>query len=112
MLRDRGSIKWVSMMLPEHVELLREYHEDLDKVKKPVLDEQKYEEFNDMICEAMEENRPLQFAYYQKGEVSMLAGRVHYVDALKRELRIVSHTDETYVLKLDDIIEIEYDCHV
>ncbi len=36
MLRDRGSIKWVSMMLPKHVELLKEYHESLDKVKKPV----------------------------------------------------------------------------
>lgn len=33
MLRDRGSIKWVSMMLPEHVELLREYHESLQKLK-------------------------------------------------------------------------------
>ncbi|KYC72967.1 hypothetical protein B4092_5004 [Bacillus licheniformis] len=28
-LKDRGSIKWTAMMLPEHVSLLRE------KVKKP-----------------------------------------------------------------------------
>lgn len=49
MCRDRGRIKWVSMMLPVHVKLLREYNESLDKVEKPVLDEQKYEEFNEVI---------------------------------------------------------------
>ncbi|WP_231105872.1 YolD-like family protein, partial [Bacillus licheniformis] len=44
-------------MLPEHVELIKEYHEGLDKVKKPVLDEQKYDELNNkVIRDAMEEN--------------------------------------------------------
>ncbi|MBU8788444.1 MULTISPECIES: YolD-like family protein [Bacillus] len=112
MLKDRGNIKWVSMMLPEHVELLKEYYDSLDKVEKPVLDEQKYEEFNEIICEAMAENAPLRFAYYRQGEVTTLAGRIHYVDALKRELRIVSHTDEIRILKMDDMIEIEYDFRV
>ncbi|MCM3210143.1 YolD-like family protein [Bacillus licheniformis] len=112
MLRDRGSIKWVSMMLPEHVELLREYHESFQKIKKPILDEQKYEEFNEIICEAMAENRFLQFAYYRQGEVKTLAGRIHYADALKRELRIVSQADEICILKIEDIIEIEYDCRL
>lgn len=41
MIRDRGRIKWVSMVLPKYVKLLREYNESLDKVKKTVLDEQK-----------------------------------------------------------------------
>ena len=69
MLRDRGSIKWVSMMLPEHVELIKEYHEGLDKVKKPVLDEQKYDELNNkVIRDAMEENKLLQFFFYQISE--------------------------------------------
>ena len=50
MIRDRGRIKWVTMMLPEHVKLLREYNESLDKAEKPVLDEQKYEEFYEINC--------------------------------------------------------------
>lgn len=28
MIKDRGTIKWASMMLPEHLELLREYKEE------------------------------------------------------------------------------------
>ncbi|MCC2132956.1 YolD-like family protein [Bacillus sp. FSL W8-0445] len=57
------------MMLPEHVELIKEYHEGLDKVKKPVLDEQKYDELNNkVIRDAMEENKLLQFFFYQISE--------------------------------------------
>lgn len=107
MIQDRGSIKWTAMMLPEHVKLLREYNESLDKVEKPVLVEQKYEEFNEVICEAMEENITLQFTYYQKGEIKKLVGNIHYIDQLKRELRIVDYLTKKHVLKLGDIIEIE-----
>lgn len=107
MIRDRGRIKWVSMMLPEHVKLLREYNESLDKVEKPVLDEQKYEEFNKVIRRAKEENITLQFTYYQKGEMKKLVGNIHYIDQLKRELRIVDYLTKKHVLKLGDIIEIE-----
>ena len=37
-LKDRGSIKWTAMMLPEHVGLLRELESRQNKVKRPVLD--------------------------------------------------------------------------
>lgn len=89
MIQDRGSIKWTAMMLPEHVKLLREYNESLDKVEKPVLDEQKYEEFNEVICEAMEENITLQFTYYQKGEIKKLVGNIHYIDQLKENYELL-----------------------
>lgn len=108
MIRDRGTIKWVSMMLPEHVKLLREYNESLENVEMPVLDDQKYEEFNEVICRAMAENIILQFTYYQKGKLKKLVGNIHYFDGLKRELRIISHTTEKCILKLEDIIEIEH----
>ncbi len=98
----------VSMMLPEHVKLLREYNDSLDKVEKPVLDEQKYDEFNEVICGAMEEDITLQFIYYHKGEIKKLVGNIHYIDGLKRELRIINLASENRILKLEDIIEIEH----
>lgn len=49
LIRDRGSKKCVSMILPERVKLLKEYNESLVKVKKPILDEQKLQEFNEII---------------------------------------------------------------
>nr|WP_254119497.1 YolD-like family protein [Bacillus sp. FJAT-29790] len=95
------------MMLPEHVKLLREYNESLDKVEKPFLDEQKYEEFNEVICGAMEENITLHFTFYQKGEMKKVVGNIHYIDQLKKELRVVDYATKKYVLKLGDIMEIE-----
>ncbi|MDM5301922.1 YolD-like family protein [Bacillus subtilis] len=89
MIRDRDRIKWTSMILPKYVKFLMEYNKSLDKVKKTVLDDQKYEEFNEIICGAMEENITLQFTFYQKGEMKKLLGNIHYIDQLKRELRIV-----------------------
>lgn len=49
MLNDRGNIKWNAMMLPEHVKELRNYFSNDNKINKPVLDEQKLEEFNQTI---------------------------------------------------------------
>ena len=36
-VRDRRSKKWVAMMLPEHVQLIRQYNEDTKKIPRPNL---------------------------------------------------------------------------
>ncbi|GGF15217.1 hypothetical protein GCM10010954_12290 [Halobacillus andaensis] len=35
---DRGKIKWTSLMLPEHVEMVKETYKEQNKVEKPLLD--------------------------------------------------------------------------
>lgn len=63
MLKDRGNIKWTSLMLPEHVGVLRKWAEDIDKVPRPELDEQEWSEIEVTIHDAMTENKPLTFTY-------------------------------------------------
>jgi YolD-like protein len=96
------------MMLPEHVKMLREHQDGLDYGRKPELDEQRYEEFNEMICVAMEGNRILKFMYYQRGKIKELAGHVHYVDEIKKELRVMDKMDTMHLLKVTNIVDIEY----
>ena len=108
MVRDRGRIKWASLMLPEHVKLLREYNKNLKRIEKPILDEQKYEEFNEVMSRAMEENITLEFTYYQKGEMKKCVGKINYLDGLNRKIHISSQATNNQLLRLDDIIEIEY----
>lgn len=108
MIRDRGTIKWTAMMLPEHVKMLREHQDGLNYGRKPELDEQRYEEFNEIICVAMEENRLLKFMYYQKGKIVELAGHVHYVDEIRKELRVMDKMNMMHLLKVMDIVDIEY----
>ena len=35
-VRDRGSKKWVAMMLAEHVQLIRQYNEDTKKIPRQI----------------------------------------------------------------------------
>ena len=48
--RDRGSIKWSSLMLPEHKERLSAWYKEQEYVTKPELDEQKWEEINRLLA--------------------------------------------------------------
>ena len=106
MVRDRGNIKWVSLMLPEHVKLLKEYKENLQEVDKPILDEQKYEEFNEIIARAEEENIPLAFIYYRKGKFKKIIGHINQIDHLNGDIFIVDKILDHHKLKIDDVIEI------
>lgn len=40
-IKDRGTKKRTSIMLPEHVKALKELNEELNKVQNPILDERK-----------------------------------------------------------------------
>lgn len=94
------------MMLPEHVELLRKHDEELGKKIKPFLDEHQYNEFNELVIEAMEVNHTLEFSYYQSGDIKQFVGNVHYLDEILKELRIVDLDGSKHFLKVENIIGI------
>lgn len=66
MLRDRGTIKWTSMMLPEHLTQLKQDLLDVSKMEKPSLDEQQIEEIDILVSEAMALNKELKFKLFKK----------------------------------------------
>ncbi|PAL14837.1 YolD-like family protein [Peribacillus simplex] len=87
-IRDRGNIKWTSLMLPEHIKMLRQYFGE-EYYDEPVLDEQHLEEMNDLIAASMEFTFPISFTLYQNNRQSSLEGLVHYVDQTNRHLRVI-----------------------
>jgi hypothetical protein len=88
-IRDRGNIKWTSMMLPEHVKELRRYiNEEYYDVPEPSFDEQ-LEEMNELILEAMEYNIPLTFIIYKNRRLIAINGHIHFIDSIKMEFRIL-----------------------
>jgi hypothetical protein len=89
-IRDRGNIKWTSLMLPEHVKELRRYiNEEYYDVPEPSIDEQQMEEMNELILEAMEYNFPLTFIIYKNRRLEAIDGYIHFIDSIKMEFRIV-----------------------
>lgn len=107
MLRDRGIKKWVSLMLPEHVQSLRELEMENEKVKKPVLDEQQYEELNRVILCAFAEKKLLQISYYSRGTIKVAAGSISFLDHIKKEIHILDQDSNKTILKIKNILTIE-----
>ncbi|MFC0271142.1 YolD-like family protein [Metabacillus herbersteinensis] len=107
MLRDRGTKKWTAIMLPEHVKMLRNEFIEFDKVDKPTLDEQQLEDINTTILEAMEYNNELVFTYFENGDMKLYVGRVHYIDDLKKELRLVDLHGDKFYIKFNDLLKVD-----
>ncbi|MDM5338496.1 YolD-like family protein [Fictibacillus enclensis] len=59
------------------------------------------------ICEAMENNLGLCFVYYERGNFQLLMGRVHYVDGVKGEIRIVDFHNEVHKIKVENLLDVK-----
>ncbi|MGJ7921261.1 YolD-like family protein [Neobacillus sp. LXY-4] len=106
MIRDRGRIKWTSMMLPEHVKMLRDWvKEDTYEYKKQ-LDEQQLEQMNETISGAMEFDQLVTISHYHSHNYEIVVGKIHYWDALGGKLHIVDRFEEVHQIKLTDIYDV------
>nr|WP_241840629.1 YolD-like family protein [Fictibacillus sp. S7] len=107
MIRDRGSIKWTAMMLPEHVKQLREFDWEQSKKMKPELDEQQLQLMEETIYEAMAEDLYLCFTYFKNDDFHLLIGKVHFVDTYNREFRVVDYHNEIHKIKQVELIDVK-----
>ncbi|CAG9621528.1 YolD-like family protein [Sutcliffiella rhizosphaerae] len=106
MIRDRGTIKWTSMMLPEHVKMLRDWVKEDTYETRPELDEQRLEELNERFCEALETGREVTITYYEKRRYQLFVGSVHHLDPYKCRLHVVDKFGEAGWLNMKDILDI------
>lgn len=77
-VKDRGTMKWVSLMLPEHVEKLNEVF--IEYKEKPVLDEQKMSEIDRTLKYAIKHRTPLEMTYFYSGEYRTVTSRLEKID--------------------------------
>ncbi|WP_071460045.1 YolD-like family protein [Bacillus massilinigeriensis] len=106
MIRDRGRIKWTSMMLPEHVGLLREWAEEDKKMEKKELDEQELERLNEVLLEAMEFNGIVEVNYYRAGRYEKISGHIQYWDELAGRLHIIDTIGDLHRIVLSEIADV------
>lgn len=108
MLRDRGTIKWTSMMLPEHLTQLKQDLMDVSKIEKPALDDQQIEEMDLLVSEALEFNKELKFKLFNNGFVENVTGRVHYINFEQQKLHVKDQNDNTVYINMNNIIGVTY----
>lgn len=108
MLRDRGTIKWTSMMLPEHLTQLKQDLLDVSKIEKPSLDAQQIEEMDILVSEALEFNKELVLKLFNNGFVENVTGRVHYINFEQQKLHVKDQNDNTVYINMNNIIGVTY----
>lgn len=105
MNRDRGTIKWNAMMLPEHVKLLREWKAEDEKTKKPEISEWQLEEMNLRLERAISEKLPVIIKIWHNHQIKMISGKISRFQPSTQKLHF--ETGET--VHLEQLIELELD---
>lgn len=101
MIRDRGSKKWVSIMIPELREGLEQWFNEEVK-ERPELDEQRMEEINRLLTQAWMTGRQVVIRYWDNGEQEV-AGRIVWFEMGK--VRLVCE-DGKVNIEADKIFEV------
>src|SRR5699024_7075787 len=102
-VHDRGSIKWTSLMLPEHIEQLREIFTEYKE--KPILDEQKQIEIDQQLKYGLTHQLILKITYYNQGEFHILNSRLKKFDQWKWGI-VLADEDRT-INQLNDKQDVE-----
>ena len=106
MIRDRGRIKWTSMMLPEHVKLLRDWVKEDRYEQKREMDEQQLELMNEILSEAIEYDQYVTITHYQNQNYEIVIGKIHYWDELTQRLHVIDRFEEVHRIPMDAIADI------
>ncbi|KGP93067.1 hypothetical protein N780_12140 [Pontibacillus chungwhensis BH030062] len=107
MLRDRGTMKWTSLMLPEHVEMMKKMWEEDGKLPPPSLDEQALSELNEACLEAHENQALVRITVYSKGELKQLEGKITHLIPQEQSLRILTVAGNTKAIAIGHIYIID-----
>ena len=100
------NLRWESsrMMLPEHVEQFIQYRKDSGKITKPILDEQKIEEINDILRIAIEDYTPVYLDVFKEGSIKTFKCYVNKVDQMLRELKVTIE-DSIEKVKIENVVD-------
>jgi len=103
-IRDRGTKKWTSIMLPEHVEALKKMYAEEERKDKPILDEQKKIEIDFLLKAALNNDATVKIQYYADYDYCTVEGKLLMIDVLGGYLKI-EHNDLEDVY-LQDILDV------
>lgn len=105
MIRDRGRIKWTSMMLPEHVKLLRDLVKEDEYEQKKDIDEQQLEWMNKVVSTAIECNQFVMITYYQQHHYKRKIGKICGVNEISQELHIADRFEAVHFIPISAITD-------
>lgn len=106
MIRDRGRIKWTSMMLPEHVKLLRDMVKEDEYEPKKAIDEQQMEWMNEVVATAIGCDQFAMIIYYHQHHYKRTIGKISSFDEISQKLYFADCLEEVHSILISDIADI------
>ncbi|WP_066189359.1 YolD-like family protein [Amphibacillus sp. Q70] len=106
-MNERGTIKWTSLMLPEHVQMLNEWTEEDNWKTKPILDEQQIEENSMKLQLAIHNNLTVEIKHYKDRYFHMAKGKLYKIDIVNKYIKI--DNEERTKINLNDLIDVAID---
>ncbi len=88
MIKDRGTIKWNALMLPEHVELLRDWKNNDKLPPTPELSEWELEHIEQTISSAYTQKCSVQLFIHEEQQQYVDAGIITKLDCNARYLML------------------------
>lgn len=108
-IRDRGMIKWnSSFMMPEHVEMLKDFQNDYHKEEKPILDEYQLQEIDEKINAAVEFHLPIIIEIWNDGLFDDVEGVINKVDNINKIVWITERNGDLHKIKYEDIVNVDF----
>lgn len=86
MINDRGNIKWTAMMLPEHLDLLKEYKRADHVEPIRVLTEWESEELQQTIEQAINQQLDIKLNVWEGGKYTQWNGIIKSINLHTNEL--------------------------
>ncbi|MFD2133355.1 YolD-like family protein [Pseudogracilibacillus auburnensis] len=100
-VNDRGTMKWTSIMLPEHIEALNKMWEEQDHKEMPEIDEQQIAENNLLLQDALENDLQIRIKYFADHDHKIIVGYLLHIDILNKRLFL-----NDIEINLEHIIEV------
>lgn len=107
MIRDRGRIKWTSLMLPEHVRMLREWAREDEWEEGAELDEQRLEELDLIVQRAFTEGKQVVIRFFENHRSGTVTGMIVKIDPIEQVLGIRTAKREIEAIPIHSIEDIE-----
>src|SRR5699024_727459 len=87
-MKDRGTIKWTAMMLPEQILMFYDYWDSMDTKIKTILDEQKIEEIGIKLHEAISKDLVVEITYYGDYDYLLAVAKIYSVNYNDKYLKM------------------------
>ena len=103
-LTDNGLFDSSRMMLPQHRETILAHQKELNRIMKPVIDEQEWQLIGQMLQDSFNNHVKVTLSIFDPLNTKHLSGFVTVINTFRKEIKLSTDRDEWEWVKFGDII--------